>query len=51
MFSGQLGMLDIERARMRLFLRDADLWEKIDQHLGLDLKLPRQFVDANLIGI
>lgn len=51
MFSGQLGMLDIERAGMCLFLRDADLREKIDQHLGLDLKLSRQFVDTDLIGI
>ncbi len=36
---------------MCLFLRDTNLGEKVDQHLGLDLKLSRQFVDANLIGI
>jgi hypothetical protein len=44
-------MLDIKRAGMRLLLRDANLGEKIDQHLGLDFKLSRQFVDTNLVGI
>jgi hypothetical protein len=51
MLSGQLGMLEIERARMGLFLRDANLREKFDQDLGLDLKFSRQFVDTDLIGI
>jgi hypothetical protein len=51
MLAGQLGMLDVERTRMRLFLRDANLREKIDQHLGLNLKFSRQFVDTDLIGI
>ena len=44
-------MLEIERARVRLFLRDADLGKIIDQHLGLDFKFSRQFVDTDLIGI
>jgi hypothetical protein len=36
---------------VRLFLCDADLREKIDQHLGFDLEFSRQFVDTDLIGI
>jgi hypothetical protein len=36
---------------MGLFLGDADLREKIDQHLGFDLELPRQLVNTYLIGI
>jgi hypothetical protein len=36
---------------MGLFLGDADLRQKVDQHLGLDLKFSRQFVDTDLIGI
>jgi hypothetical protein len=36
---------------MSLFLGDADLGEKVDEYLGLDLKLSRQFVDTDLIGI
>ena len=51
MLSGQLGMIEIERARMGLFLRHANLGEKIDQHLGFNLKFSRQFVDTDLIGI
>ena len=51
MLSRQLGMIEIERAGMGLFLRHADLGQKIDQHLGFDLKFSRQFVDTDLIGI
>ena len=50
MLAHQLGVLDIDRARMRLLLGDADLRQVVDQHLGLDLEFPRQFVDADLIG-
>jgi hypothetical protein len=49
MFPNQLGVLHIERTRVRLFLRDADLRQVLDEHLGLDLEFPCQFVDANLI--
>ncbi len=51
MLSGQLSVLDVERTRVRLFIGDADLGEKLDQHLGFDLKFSRQFVDTDLIGI
>jgi len=33
----QLGMLDIDRTRVRLFFRDADRRQIVDQYLGLDL--------------
>lgn len=51
MFAHQLGMLQINRARVRLFFCDADFRQELDQDLSLDLQLPRQFIDADLIGI
>jgi hypothetical protein len=47
----EFGVLDVDRARVRLFLSDADLGQVIDQHLGLDLELPREFVDPDLIRV
>jgi hypothetical protein len=49
-FPRQFGVLDIERARVRFLILDADLRQVVDQHLGLDLEFPRQLIDANLIG-
>jgi hypothetical protein len=49
MFPRQFGVFDIERARVRLFIFDADLRQEVDEHLGLDLEFPRQLVDTNLI--
>jgi hypothetical protein len=51
MLPRQLGVIQIERTRVRLLVRDADLRQEIDQHLGLDLEFPGQLVDADLIGI
>jgi hypothetical protein len=51
MFPHQYGVLDIDRAGMRLLLRDADFRQVIDQDLRLDLEFPRQFVNADLIRI
>lgn len=51
MLSGQLSVLEVERTRVRLLLGDADLREKLDQHLGFDFEFSRQFVDTDLIGI
>jgi hypothetical protein len=51
MLARELSMLDIDRTRVRLFLHDADLGQVIDQHLGLDLKFSRQFVDSDLICV
>jgi hypothetical protein len=46
-----LGMMQIERTRVGLLVRDADLRQEIDQHLGLDLEFPCQLIDADLIGV
>jgi hypothetical protein len=51
MLAGQLGMFDIDRARVRLFFGDADLGQIIDQHLGFDLELSRQFINPDLICV
>jgi hypothetical protein len=51
MLAHQLGMLQVNRAGVRLFFRDADLRQELDQDLGLDLQFARQFIDTDLIGI
>jgi hypothetical protein len=50
-FPHQYGVLDIERTGMRLLIVDADFRQVIDQDFRLDLEFPRQFVNADLIGI
>jgi hypothetical protein len=50
-FPRQLGVLDINRARVRLLFLDADLRQVVNQHLGLDLEFPRQLVQPDLFGI
>jgi hypothetical protein len=51
MLPHQFGMIQVERARVRLLVRDADLRQVIDQDLGLDLEFSRQLVNADLIWI
>ncbi len=51
MLPHQFGLVEIERARVRLLFSDADFRQIVDQYLGLDLELSRQFVDANLIDV
>jgi hypothetical protein len=51
MFARKLGVFHIYGTRVRLLFRDADLGKVIDQHLGLDLKFSRQFIDSNLICV
>jgi len=51
MFPNEFGVLDVERARVRLLFADADLRQKVDQDFGFDLKLSRQFVDSDLIRV
>jgi hypothetical protein len=51
MLAHEFGVLDIERTRVRLLLRDADLRQVLDQHLGLDFKLASELVNSNLVGI
>jgi hypothetical protein len=51
MLSHQLGVWQIDRARVSFFLGHADFRQKLDQDLGLDLELSRQLIDADLIGV
>ena len=51
MLARQLRMLDVNRARVRLFFRHTNFRQVIDQDFGLDLELPGQLIDADLIGI
>jgi hypothetical protein len=51
MLSRQLGVLDINRTRVRLLFLDADLRQVVDQHLGLDLEFPGQLIQSDLFGI
>ena len=39
------------RARMRLLFRDAVLRQQVNNGFGLDLELPGQFVDSDLIRV
>jgi len=45
------GVLDVDRARVRLLFFDADLGQVVDQDLRLDLEFPREFVDSDLISV
>jgi hypothetical protein len=47
----QLGVIEIKRARVRLLLRDADFRQILDQDLGLDLQLPGQLINPDLVRI
>jgi hypothetical protein len=51
MFPHEFGVIEIERARVRLFIVDADFRQVIDQDFRLDLEFPRQLVNADLIWI
>jgi len=51
MLARKLGVFEIERARVRLFFRDADFRQELDQDFRLDLEFTRQLVNSNLIGI
>lgn len=51
MLTCQFRMLNVQRARVRLLLGDANLRQEIDQHLGLDFQFSSQFIDTNLIGV
>jgi len=51
MLAHKFGVRQIERARVRLLLGDADLGKVVDQDLGLDLQFSGQLVNSNLIGV
>jgi hypothetical protein len=41
----------VDRARVRLLLRDAKLRQEVDNHLRFDLQLPGQLIDSNILHI
>ncbi len=47
----EFGMIEVERARVRLLLRDANLREVLDQDFGLDLEFPGQLINPDLVRI
>jgi hypothetical protein len=49
MLARKFCVLEIERARVRLFFRDADFRQELDQDFCLDLELARQLINSNLI--
>jgi hypothetical protein len=51
MLARQLGVLDIDGARVRLLFNDADRRQKVDQDFCFDLQLARQLVQPDLFGI
>lgn len=51
MLARKLRVFEIERTRMRLFFRDADCRQEIDQDFRFNLEFARQLVNSNLIGI
>jgi hypothetical protein len=51
MLPHKFGVVEVERARVRLLVRDTDLGQVIDHDLGLDLEFSGQLVDADLIWI
>jgi hypothetical protein len=51
MLAHQLGVIEIERAGVRLLIRDANLRQVIDQDFRLDLEFPCQLINSNLIWV
>jgi hypothetical protein len=51
MLAHQFRVLQIDRARVRLFFRDTGFREVVNQDFRLDLQFPRQLVNPDLIGI
>jgi hypothetical protein len=51
MLAHQLRVLQVNRARVRLFFGDAGFREIVNQDFRLDLQFPRQLINPDLIGI
>jgi hypothetical protein len=51
MLAHQFRVLQVNRARVRLFFRDTGFREVVNQDFRLDLQFPRQLVNPDLIGI
>jgi len=51
MFAYEFGVIEVERARVRFLLGDAGIRKVNDQDFRLDLELPGQLVNSDLIGV
>jgi DNA-binding GntR family transcriptional regulator len=51
MLSRKLRVFEIKRARMRLFFRDTDFRQELNQDFRLHFEFARQLVNSNLIRI
>jgi hypothetical protein len=51
MFADEFGVVEVERTRVRFLLGYADFGQVVDQDFRLDLELPGQLVNSNLIGV
>jgi hypothetical protein len=51
MLAHQFSVLQVNRARVRLFFRNAGFRKIVNQDFRLDLQFPRQFINPDLIGI
>jgi hypothetical protein len=47
----KLGVIEIDRTRVRLLFGDADLGKEFDQYLRFDLQLACQLVNSNLVRV
>lgn len=51
MLAHELGVLEVERARVRFLLGDSDPGQVLDQNFCFDFKFSRQLVDSDLIRV
>jgi hypothetical protein len=51
MFAYEFRFVEVERARVRFLFGYADFGQVVDQDFRLDLKLPGQLVNSNLIWV
>jgi hypothetical protein len=51
MFAHEFSFIEVERARVRFLLGYADFGEEVDQDFRLDLELPGQLINSDLIWV
>ena len=51
MFAYEFGVIEVKRARVRFLFGDADFGQVVDQDFRLDLELPGQLVNSDLIWV
>jgi hypothetical protein len=51
MLPHKLGVINIDRARVRLLFGDTDFGKVINQYLRFDFQLSRQLVNSDLIRV